>query len=188
MRPHLPSGLSRRTGITLVELLIVLLIISILAGLLVPAVQHARESARRAACQGNLHQLWIVMRQGLIWKKAPPQSVGGWSIAILPLIEQRAAADDFKRKPSLKPGEISSFAFTRPEVLSCPSAYNGPSRIPPIPVAHYIMENSCVIGDLPYGSLEPWVIGQIGPMSSGPHDGGYNVTDSRGAITWKSGE
>jgi hypothetical protein len=128
------------------------------------------------------------MRQGVLFKKAPPNSVGGWSIEILPLLEQKAAADDFKRNPSLKPDEISSFALVRPGVLTCDSAYDGKSSIPPIPVGHYIASDTWTIGDVSYGSNQPWVIGMIGSINGGPHDGGFNITDSRGAVEFKSAQ
>jgi hypothetical protein len=166
----------------------VIFIISVMIALLMPALQHAREASRRVACQSNLHQLWIAMRQGISLKKAPPNSVGGWSMEILPLIEQKAAADDFKRNPSLTPGKISSFAFVRPGVLTCSSAYDGQSIIAPIPVGHYMASDPWSIGDVSYGSQEPWVIGMIGmiPLNGGPHDGGYNVTDYMGGVEFKS--
>ena len=57
------SGVRRRRGITLIEFLVVLSIIGILMALIVPAVQDARESARRAGCGLNLKQIGLGLQQ-----------------------------------------------------------------------------------------------------------------------------
>jgi len=104
---------SLRRGFTLVELLVVIAIIGILVALLLPAVQSAREAARRTQCTNNMKQIGLGIHNFHDVKKIlPPGNIQGnnltgahktlgiptgvkhgWSIFILPFIEQQNIAD-----------------------------------------------------------------------------------------------
>ncbi len=106
----------RQTAFTLVELLVVIAIIGILVALLLPAIQAAREAARRTQCQSNVKQFVLaILNYQSAFKVFPPagrsyswcRGVGDKEtldangiVDLLPFIEEQGLYDQFKRKES----------------------------------------------------------------------------------------
>ena len=126
-----------RRGFTIVELLVVIAVIGILIGLLLPAVQAARESARAMQCQNNLHQIGLASHMFHDTHGAfppariqprpdalPGQDCGGeettWLVRIMPFLEQKAAETrwDYSKAYLDHSDEVRNFTLA---TYCCPS-------------------------------------------------------------------
>lgn len=140
--------LNKRPAFTLVELLVVIAIIGILVALLLPAVQAAREAARRAECGNNLKQMVLATHNYMdSVRSVPPFSLpppvgapgGNWSLQarILPYLEQSNLQGliDFNYNYSDIVHAPSHALVTQAQVPSyvCPSEVNARPRYPSSP-------------------------------------------------------
>jgi prepilin-type N-terminal cleavage/methylation domain-containing protein/prepilin-type processing-associated H-X9-DG protein len=120
-------GRRHRSGFTLVELLVVIAIIGVLVGLLLPAVQAAREAARRMQCSNNLKQQGLAIHNHHdAMKYFPPGGynpwgrIGSWATNILPYIEQSNLSQVNRNK------NVDILRYTAgPQFFFCPSRRPG---------------------------------------------------------------
>ncbi len=144
-----PREPSPRSGFTLVELLVVIGIIGVLIGLLLPAVQMAREAARRMSCSNNLRQLGLALHNfqdarkvyPSAWKTTRPDANGaihGWSAQaqLLPFLEENSLYQYINFEQGYKNvtiiavnGRPAPLSGVRVDVLICPSEVNDRRRL-----------------------------------------------------------
>lgn len=129
-------------GMTLVELLVTIAIIGMLAGLLLPAMSAARESARRGSCVHNISQIakaitaydadkshlpgWRDTVDDYTKVKAAsegtrPQACVSWTVKVLPFIDQREIFDWYETHSGTSGGSVDDVAKKRLSIFACPS-------------------------------------------------------------------
>ena len=149
--PHLL--LASRPAFTLVELLVVIAIIGVLVALLLPAVQAARESARRSQCSNNLKQIGLavlnyesnlrILPPGAFWAYDPKDHPikGSILLHILPYMEQQALYDQFdfrifNLETQTMPRTFSDLAGTHIAAYRCPTD-NSPKKFGNLSLTNY---------------------------------------------------
>lgn len=145
------SARKRRRGFTLIELMVVIAIISTLISLLLPAVQQAREAARRTQCRNNLRQLGLALHNyhdmhsmfpagyysyqtrdgnGPASARIDPETWDagpgwGWGVMLLPHLDQGAIAKLLKPEQPIWDPTYADLIQTQLSVFLCPTASGG---------------------------------------------------------------
>ncbi|MFM1997722.1 MAG: Type secretion system protein precursor [Planctomycetota bacterium] len=168
-----------RSGFTMVELLVVIAIIGGLLGLLLPAVQAAREASRRSHCGNNLRQVGIAMHSFLDARRhfpagyladtaaagrdpstldAPPGT--GWGLAIAPWLEEAATASAYSATQGVAAAGNAGVVSRRLATFLCPSATGPRDPFAALDAAGAAHSSAAVLGRSDYvanaGHEDPW--------------------------------
>lgn len=166
-----------RAAFTLVELLVVIAIMGILVGLLLPAVQAAREAARRMQCSNNLKQLGLAVhnfesaRRQLPTSLRPPSNLASSGeqsrvsvlTDLLPYLEQTAVFDRYNKAINWNQGVNIPLSQTRIPAFICPTNPDGGvlDTAPPGSTAAYIPGIASATDYSPIFGIAPGVFTQL---------------------------
>jgi prepilin-type N-terminal cleavage/methylation domain-containing protein len=197
---------SWRRGFTLIELLVVIAIIAILIALLLPAVQQAREAARRSQCKNSLKQIGLaLMNYESSHKMFPPSRITltgptfqqGWQVMTLPHLDQAPLNKRYNSNLNWYNPANDPVTTTTLAVMSCPSAPS--SRLLPTTTLYTALGRTTgqpIWGYSDYGSvnairnsvfvlagtpLPAGVREELGALGRGP--GGTRVSEIRDGLS-----
>jgi prepilin-type N-terminal cleavage/methylation domain-containing protein len=130
-QPFLFYGEGMRKGFTLIELLVVVAIISVLVSLLLPAVQQAREAARRTQCKNNLRQVGLALHNyESSYGMFPPSRINistplfqqSWSVMVLPQMDQGNMYNSYNFNVNWFDAQNDAVTTKKISTFKCPSA------------------------------------------------------------------
>jgi len=132
----------RRTGVSLVETLVVMAIIGVMISLLMPALHRARQIVARTECESNVSQITTALYLYRDAHRREPlpnlgSGPGGWAYELLPYME---AVNTYRQihpyQPLTAPQNLEVAQYM-PGIFSCPSAPRLDSRVSGVPAIHY---------------------------------------------------
>ena len=151
----------RTRGFTLIELLVVIAIIAILISLLLPAVQQAREAARRSQCRNNMKQIGLAMHNyesthgvfpsGRLERPGDTKWVS-WGVMILPYVDQAPLYNQYNQNLRWNAPGNAAVTGTSLSVYLCPSV-PGSGRFDRNPSTSYAGSNTPPAAAADYGSV-----------------------------------
>jgi prepilin-type N-terminal cleavage/methylation domain-containing protein len=191
--------LLRRRAFTLIELLVVIAIIAVLIALLLPAVQQAREAARRSQCKNNLKQIGLALHNyhDTYLRFPCPFGMQSWTsgnaerwghsqwVALLPYMDQAPIYNqwNFLADHEGWNGNQTLVQNAKLPILKCPSSpLDGTSpNIPGAQLSHYFG----ISGAVPRGTFVDWTgINDQATNNSAVAENPWGYTSNRGMSTW----
>ena len=138
-----------RRGLTLIELVVVIAVLTILAALLLPAVQFAREAAARITCANQMRQLALATHLYHDTHQRLPfthsDTALGWGVRVLPWIEQGSLFETFDVEAAVDSPKNTDAAARRPRWFVCPWGLDVGSVLKNVPATHYC-GNAALVG------------------------------------------